>query len=225
LERRLELWEAGEFVQVFDEASTIQSSFKDSFRPKTVNELSKRFLKEMQRGNVNEAIKILTNNMRNVVLPITDETLHKLRQKHPESKEPGDSALLTDEPTSVHPIKFEMIDAEMVRSATLKTKGSARPSGLDADGWRRILTSGSYGGHSVDLCKAFADVVNKLYTQNVDYVSIEPLLASRLLPLDKNPGLRPIGVGEIVRRIAGKVVTTALRDDITVKFDAFSAHC
>jgi len=67
LESRLELWEAGEFVQLFDEASTIQSSFKDSFRPKTVNEFSKRFLKEMQRGNVNGAIKILTNSMRNGV--------------------------------------------------------------------------------------------------------------------------------------------------------------
>jgi len=152
----------------------------------------------MQRGNVNEAIKILTNNMRNVVLPITDETLHKLRQKHPESKEPGDSALLTDEPTSVYPIKFEMIYAEMVRSATLKTKGSSGPSGLDGDGWRRILTSGNTVLHSVDLCKAFADVIKKLCTQNVDYVSIE-LLASRLIPLDKNPSLRPIGVGGILR--------------------------
>jgi len=87
-----------------------------------------------------------------------------------------------------------MIYAEMVRSATLKTKGSSGPSGLDGDGWRRILTSGNTVLHSVDLCKAFADVIKKLCTQNVDYVSIEPLLASRLIPLDKNPGLRLISV-------------------------------
>ena len=39
-------------------------------------------------------------------------------------------------------------------------------------------------------------------------------MASRLLPLDKNPGLRPIGVGEVLGRIIGKVVMTSLREEI-----------
>jgi len=54
--------------------------------------------------------------MRNSVLPITSEIINKLRQKHPESKASGNSALLVDEPHSVHPIKFESIDAEWCKT-------------------------------------------------------------------------------------------------------------
>jgi len=35
------------------------------------------------------------------------------------------------------------------------------------------------------------------------------------IPLDKNPGLRPIGVGEVLRRIAGKVVMQIVKNDVT----------
>ena len=39
-------------------------------------------------------------------------------------------------------------------------------------------------------------------------------MACRLLPLDKDPGLRPIGIGEVLRRILGKAVTSVLRGDL-----------
>ena len=39
----------------------------------------------------------------------------------------------------------------MVKEAALKTKGGSGPSGLDADGWGKILVSQSYGTINVDL--------------------------------------------------------------------------
>ena len=40
----------------------------------------------------------------------------------------------------------------------------------------------------------------------VDPLTIEPILASWLIPLDKGDGdVRPIGVGEVIRRIIGNV--------------------
>ena len=39
-------------------------------------------------------------------------------------------------------------------------------------------------------------------------------MASRLVPLNKNPGIRPIGIGEVLRRIMGKVVISALSEDV-----------
>ena len=35
-----------------------------------------------------------------------------------------------------------------------------------------------------------------------------------MIPLDKNPGLRPIGVGEVLQRMAGKVIVSHLKEDI-----------
>ena len=45
--------------------------------------------------------------------------------------------------------------------------------------------------------------------------SLETFVARRLIPLDKNPGLRPIGIGEMRRRLAGKIVVSTIREDIT----------
>ena len=41
----------------------------------------------MKKGNVNSAMKILTDNMKNSILPLTGQTLNQLQVKHPEGKE------------------------------------------------------------------------------------------------------------------------------------------
>jgi len=103
----------------------------------------------------------------------------------------------------------------MIRQSSLKTKGGAGPSGMDGDGWRRILSSNSFGVESSDLCTALAKLTRLLCTDVQQNDSLEPLLASRLIPLNKNPGLRPIGIGETLRRIIGKSVARALKQEVT----------
>ena len=95
----------------------------------------------------------------------------------------------------------------MVLRAASITKGGSGSSGLDADGWRRILTSNSFGTALSDLLKSVADFIKKLCSKiiNSENKLLEAFIACRLIPLNKNPGLRPIGVGEVLRRIAGKV--------------------
>ena len=85
---------------------------------------------------------------------------------------------------------------------------------MDVDGWKRILISKQSGKSSIDLCKAFAEVIKKICSIENQSASLEAFLACRLIPLDKNPGLRPIGIGEVLRRIAGKVVVTHFRTEI-----------
>ena len=48
----------------------------------------------------------------------------------------------------------------------------------------------------------------------VDPHGIAPLTPSRLIALDKNPGVRPRGVGETVRRIMGKAILFIIEQDI-----------
>ena len=102
----------------------------------------------------------------------------------------------------------------MIRIVAIRTKGGSGPSGMDADSWRRILASNNFGTSGSDLRKAFANVVQKLCTDLVETHTIEAFLSCRLIPLDKNPGFRPIGVGEVLRRIAGKVIVSVLKEDV-----------
>ena len=44
--------------------------------------------------------------------------------------------------------------------------------------------------------------------------SLESFIACRLIPLDKRPGIRPFGLGEVLRRITGKAVMILLKKDV-----------
>ena len=60
----------------------------------------------------------------------------------------------------------------------------------------------------------------KLCRENIHPDSLQEFVACRLIPLNKgddkfgNPGVRPIGIGEILRRLIGKVVVGHMREDI-----------
>ena len=52
------------------------------------------------------------------------------------------------------------------------------------------------------------------FVQHVDPSGLSAFSACRLIASDKCPGVRPIGVGEVVRRIVGKVVLNIIGDEI-----------
>ena len=53
-----------------------------------------------------------------------------------------------------------------------------------------------------------------LCTEDIKPDCLTEFLAGRLIPLDKNPGIRPIGIGEVLRRIASKSITSTLKEEI-----------
>ena len=68
---------------------------------------------------------------------------------------------------------------------------------------------------AVDLAEAIGNMTKQLCSDKLsDPESVEALMACRLIPRDKNPELRPIGIGEVLRRIIGKAVSRTLRTDI-----------
>ena len=48
-------------------------------KQRTISEMSKRFAEQMQKGNINGAIKLLTNNMQIGILPLKKETMPLLK--------------------------------------------------------------------------------------------------------------------------------------------------
>ena len=85
----------------------------------------------------------------------------------------------------------------------MRTKGAGSPS--DANGFRRILACESFKQSYSRLCEAIATMTRTLCSQKIDPTILEPVVASRLIPLDKGEGaVRPIGVGKVIRRVCGK---------------------
>ena len=224
LERRLKLWKEGEFLQLMREADALQQRLPKGLPKKDLATISREFRDRMQKGNINGAIRLLTNNMQGGVLPLNEETINLLHQKHPKSQEPNAEFLLHGPESTVEPVIFDAIDEAMVMKAAQFTKGGSGPSGLDGDGWRHILTSRRFGDAGSDLRVAIATFTRSICTQTIDDDTVGALMASRLIPLNKKPGLRPIGVGEVLRRIIGKIVMSTLKSDV-VKSCANSQMC
>ena len=99
----------------------------------------------------------------------------------------------------------------MVKAA-LKTKGAAGLSGLDAFAWRRLCSS--FKSASRDLCCFLVAVGRRLCTSLVNPAGLSAFVAGRLILLDKSPGVRPIGIGEVPRRIISKAILWILSSDI-----------
>ena len=213
LGERLDKWNNGLFDDLLYECEAIQMRLPQNSKSQNPDHVKKVFSRLMLQGKVSAALRWITSN-NSKPLEVTPNVIATLNSKHPDAAEPIIENLITGEIPRVESVIFENIDADIVFKSAKITKGSAGPSGLDSDIWRRILCSKSFGKVSEDACESVARMCRRLCTEYVDPMSIEALLNCRLIPLDKNPGIRPIGVGEVLRRIIGKSVVMFLKPDI-----------
>ena len=176
---------------------------------------SKVFVKLVLEGQINSALRFLSETTSGGVLSLTDDVMSQLKQKHPNPQSAKLGSLLFGPIDDQYPESvYTENNGQMVRQAALRTKGSGGPSWVDANGFRRILACKSFNQSSTRLCEAVATMTRTLYTQYIDPMTIEPLVANRLTPLDKGEGaVRPIGVGEVLRRIRGKYVMSVVKKD------------
>ena len=98
-----------------------------------IERLSSKFKQLIQKSNVNGGLRLLTNNMSNGILPLSDETLQILSLKHPKAQQPHHEAILQDPKKQMHSTVYEDIHEYLVEKAAIKTKGGCGPPGLDAD--------------------------------------------------------------------------------------------
>ena len=99
---------------------------------------------------------------------------------------------------------YEKLNGELVKKCTLRTRGAAGVSQQEDALWHKMVTG--YKDSSASLCNAVALLARRLATEHVDPSGLQALLANRGIAIDKCPGLRPVGVGEIARRIIGKAI-------------------
>ena len=70
-----------------------------------------------------------------------------------------------------------------------------------------------------ELCNTVTGMAKRLCSTYVDPKGLTGFVACSLIALDKGPGIRPIGVGEVLCRIVVKTVLQIVAEDILPSFD------
>ena len=178
---------------------TIQQHLKHS-RHIVSADSSRIFARLVFHGKIKAAMRFLTEQSRGSFIPLStpvgeSSVFDELIRKHPDPSPVTPTSLVTSNTTSFHschPIIFGCLNGDLIRRTAIRVKESAGPSRVDALGWRRLCTSFRSG--SSDLCHSLASVARCISTSFIDPDSLQPLLNCRLIALDKNPGVRLIGI-------------------------------
>ena len=165
----------------------------------------KSYAKLIFQGKLSAAIKLLNSKSSTGLLNITPEVLEGLKEKHPEAADIAHESLFYGPVDYISPGFFDLIDEKTIFDATTKTKGSVGPSGIDAELYRRILCSKNFKAEGKVLREEIAVFTRDLLKIVYHPSFLEGYTSCRLIPLDKNPGIRPTVVGEVLRRIVGKM--------------------
>ena len=181
----------------------------------------KAFCRLMFLGKVRQASKFINNDdCVTGVHKISAEIRDALAKKHPKAEELHPEVMLPITRPKPNSVLFEQITAETIQKASKDLSGSGGPTQVDADTWKHFICSRAYGNHPHHLAEAIARLTKRLCTDDIHHSSLQEYVAGRLVPLDKGPdrsgkpGIRPIGIGEVLRRIVGKSVMTILKSDI-----------
>ena len=230
MERRLALWHAGDFSALIKEGKCIQDHLQSAIHKTGHSNVARDFDRLMSMGKISAAVELLSADARGGVLsldsqipcgldeagyPLTQSVKDILIDKHPPARMAVPESLLSSDNAnapSYDPILFDRLTGDLIKLAAFHTQGAAGPSGVDAYSWGRLCSS--FGRASVSLCNSLAAVARRLCTQEVDPKELMAFVACRLIPLDKKPGVRPIEIGDVSRRIIAKAILYVIRTDI-----------
>ena len=153
-------------------------------------------------GKYKPALNLLSNDSSGGLLHLDDPVdatnpdsptvKQALISKHPEGQPAYNSCIIPSEPEDPHPIIFDSLNADAIHSVALKVNSAAGPR-VNAYGWRRLCTC--FKDAPRNLCEALVSTAERICSTYPTFIA--PLLACRLIALDKNPGIHPIGIGEI----------------------------
>ena len=212
LKRRLELWQSGDIEALLIEGQYIQKRLGRKRWNSNKVKPAQLFARKIKQGNIQGALRTLSTGNSKGVLNLGDKvnvgavgecTVREiLAKKHPASSPPCSDTLLPDLQQIPNHFIFDSLNADLILKAAFKTKGAAGLSGLDSFGWRRLCSS--FKSASRDLCSSLAAVGRRLCTSLVNPEGLSAFIACRLIPLDKCPGVRPIGIGKFLEELSPK---------------------
>ena len=171
--------------------------------------VAKTFESLVLKGKIRLAVRFATMRDKGGVLApdATDEktgltVLEVLKGKHPEAIIP-DAEVLEEYPEVPDMVPLDTTSDTVVEVAA-KLSGAGGPGWVDAVWLQQWLLR--FGTESHALREAVADFTRWMANETPPWAAYRALMANRLLALDKCPGVWPVGIGEIWRRLLAKCV-------------------
>ena len=168
------------------------------------------FTRLMLHGQVRSAVRFITDRVSGGGVLAYDSpsgvpsksVADVLREKDPEPCSSGDDAFL---PCDSLPLVLDVdITADYVQRVAHHIQGAAGLGGSTAMQWHSYLLR--FGTYNARLHDAVAELAHRLANTVVEWEDIRALMANRLIALNKCPGVHPIGIGEALRRVLGRLL-------------------
>ena len=205
---RLRRWNAGEYASLWSEAQTEGHALSRRIKPSSSSPISqrnhntRRARVAIQDGLYSKAINALTSEG---LASASPEVLREMQNKHPQASPP---AL----PLGPVPPPLSLSEAVVLKAVRSFPSGSAPgPSGLRPSHLREAVSCPAPDRARLVL-KSLTIFVNALAAGRTPPSVLPHLCGATLLACrKKNGGLRPIAVGEVLRRLISKCLATASR--------------
>ena len=181
--------------------------------------IARRYHSMVIDGRLRAAVRGLTNrdgggvmNMEDIDQKSKSPVIDVLKGKHPEMKipVPGEGEAFEHYDRMECLVELDCTE-EIVQDIAGKMQGGAGPSSVDALALKKWLLN--HGAASQILREELAAWTEWLSNGHPPWAAYRAMMYCRLVALDKCPGVRPVGIGEVWRRAIAKCVLAECGDD------------
>ena len=245
IRQRLTMWQAGDFDDLIEDVVRTLRTRRSTPRQSSDLSALRGFQARALSGRLRSATRRYTGRGQGGGALGPSDTCTKtgkpvadvLISKHPPLRDPPVDPATTDalglpsdgpddEPTAFEPYPRVPTAPPLTCSIKLMTQvastlgGSGGPSGVDAVALREWLLR--YGDASAKLRESLRNALLCLANSRPSWAAFRALMACRLVALDKQPGVRPVGIGEIYRRYFAKCVLAEVGEEATAECGALN---
>ena len=220
IENRMKGWSVEKFqslVQSYKRRTQFSSKAVRTQKSDPEEKL-RAFAKMVEEGNIKSATRFLADKNESSVLKPSDLTDGRTVAKILQEKQPKASLLFeeTFNISELPPLEKLNITSSTIEKQARKLFGSSGPSGSDANHWFDALIR--CGLESSRLRELVSQLGNLIANEIISWRKIKALFSCRLIALDKQPGVRPIGIGETLQRLLNKAIADLTGDDLAYAF-------
>ncbi|KAI2506075.1 hypothetical protein MHU86_8396 [Fragilaria crotonensis] len=230
LAQRMDLWDQGHFKALVDDAEGEVLSRQPSSRPPDEEARARSFNARVLSGRLRSAVRTLTNRSGGGVRQPDDlctksgrPVWQVLQEKHPALRDPTsvgeEDGAFEPYPDLPAPIPV-CVTQDDVEAISPRLAGAAGPGGTDAVDLANWLLR--FGRESEALREEMAAWTNWLANTSPPWAAYRAVMANRLVALDKQPGTRPVGIGEVYRRLWAKCLLKAIGSQATAACGNFN---